>query len=345
MIQVDETYEETTWLNGVNKEAMEELLSSKGFCPTGPGGGVDPTCGTGGPKTLRSGEVMHPASRGKDGIWRNEKGEPHPDHIQKLKFPPSFSKDGKPNPKAPVGVHVNLNPDGDLLASFKNTKGKTVPIYSANHTMTAAADKFARVRELRKKRQEIFSEIDADLDGEHSEEAAVLKLVMKTGMRPGSDEDTGADYKSYGATTLEGRHVIEKAGVVVIRFVPGKKKGQEIEMPIHDKSLGEALLKRAKAAGEEGRLFDTDAGKLRKYSKTKDGGGFKTKDHRTALGTELAIESIKKQAPPKSMAEYKKRTKEIATEVSVVLGNTPLIAIKDYIDPQVWVSWKAKVGA
>ena len=318
----------------------------KGFCPTGPGGGVDPSCGTGGPKTLRSGEVVHPATRGKDGVWKDSAGKPLPEHIQKLKFPPSFNKDGKPNPKAPTNVYVNLNPGGDLLASFKNTKGKTISIYSSNHTMAAAASKFGRVRELRKKRQEIFAEIDADIKaGTHAEEASVLKLVMQTGMRPGSDEDTGADYKSYGATTLEGRHVVQRDSGVVIKFVPGKKKGQEIEMPIHDKALATNLLKRSKATGPDGRLFDTDANKVRAYSKTKDGGGFKTKDHRTALGTEIAIEAIRSRSAPKTLTEYKKTTKAIATEVSDVLGNTPLIAIKDYIDPQVWTNWKKKVGA
>jgi DNA topoisomerase IB len=319
---------------------------SKAFCPTGPGGGINPHCGTGGTRKLRSGEVLHSANRGPDKIWRDEKGEPLPEHVQKLKLPPSFNKDGTPNPKAPVGVHFNLDPKGDCLAIFKNTKGKDVRIYGDSHTMAAAADKFGRVSELRKKRKQIFSEIDADIKaGENTEEASALKLIMQTGMRPGGDADTGADYKSYGATTLEGRHVVETPQGVAMRFVPGKKKGQEIEMPIHDTSFGKSLLKRAKAVGPEGRLFDTTAGKVRQYSKTKDGGGFKTKDHRTALGTEIAIAAIKKSTPPKTMTEYKKMTKSIATEVSSVLGNTPLIAIKDYIDPQVWVGWKTKVGA
>lgn len=327
-------------------EELEEEVGAKGFCPTGPGGGVDPTCGTGGPKKLRSGEVLHPAVRGKDKVWRDAKGNPMPEHIQNLKLPPSFTKDGKPNPKAPMDVHVNLDPKGDCLAVFKNVKGQNVRVYSSNHTMAAAASKFGRVKELRKKRSEIFSEIDADIKaGKNVEEASALKLIMQTGMRPGGDEDTGADYKSYGATTLEGRHVVQRNSGVVIKFVPGKKKGQEIEMPIHDAAFGKTLVQRAKKAGADGRLFDTDSDAVRKYSKTKDGGGFKTKDHRTALGTEIAIAAIKKSPAPKTVTEYKKMTKAIATEVSNVLGNTPLIAIKDYIDPQVWSGWKKKVGA
>lgn len=326
-------------------KASWEKIRSKVFCPTGPGGGVDPTCKPG-EHVLKSGEKLHDATRGKDGVWRDGQGKEMPPHIQKLEFPPSFTKDGKPNPNRPMNVRVNLNPKGDLLAIYENKKGRERRLYSASHNMQMSADKFGRVNELRQIRKKIMKEVAADIE-KGVEEAVVLDLIMKTGMRPGNTkQDPLADYKSYGAVSLEGRHVVEKDGkLVVIRYVPGKKQGREIETPVYDKALGNRLKELAKKAGPNGRLFDTSQAKVRAYSKTKDGGGFKTKDHRTALGTETAVELINQKEPPKTIKEYKKAIKEVSTEVSVLLGNSPSMCVKFYIDPHVWAGWKSKVGA
>ena len=306
-------------------------IASGGFqsgntCARGGGGGA------GSVKTNSAGEEFHSASRGEDKIWRTADGKAVPEHIQKLGIPPAW-KD----------VHVNLNAKANTLATGVDAKGRTQTKYSANHTMKAAANKFGRVSELRKMRKQIFTEVKQDMktgDKRTKEDAAATMLIMKTGMRPGSESDTGADYKSYGATTLEGRHIVQKSdGSVVAKFVPGKKKGQEIEMPITDKGLAKELLKRAKKAGPNGRVFNTTAGRVRNYSKTKDGGGFKTKDHRTALGTETAIAAMKSLPMPKTKKEYKASVKAVSTAVSDVLGNTPSIAFKSYIDPVVFSKW------
>jgi DNA topoisomerase-1 len=275
------------------------------------------------------GETMHAMKR-KDDAWLIGR-KPAPAHLQKCKAPPTA--------KDPYG---NLDPNGNRIAQWKDEKGRGQVQYGDNHNMAAAAAKFGRVSELRKKREQIFKEVEKDLaDPKLKEEAAVTRLIMRTGMRPGSDKDTGADYKSYGATTLEGRHIKRtKDGLALVVFVPGKKKGQTITMPIHDKALAKDLLARAAKAGPNGRIFDTNADKVRDYSKTKDGGGFKTKDHRTALGTETAIAAIKKMKPPKTKKEYKAAVKEVSTRVSEVLGNTPSIAFKSYIDPTVFANWQ-----
>lgn len=283
----------------------------------------------------RKGEVLLGAFRGDDGVWRMDDGNEAPEHVQKLAIPPAWSD-----------VHVNPDPKGNLLAKGVDSKGRAQYRYGQTHTMKASANKFGRVTELRKQRAKILKEINQDIRaGENKEEAIVAKLVMRTGMRPGSDADSMAAHKSYGATTLEGRHIIAKPdGTATIRFVPGKKKGQEIEMPVTDKGLASILIKRANKVGPDRRLFKTNASKLRNYSKTKGGGGFKTKDHRTALGTETAIAAIKSMPQPTTKKAYKAALKEVSTRVSDVLGNTPSVAFKSYIDPHVWSSWKRKAG-
>ena len=91
--------------------------------------------------------------------------------------------------------------------------------------------------------------------------------------------------------------------------------------------------------GPSQRLFHTSAENLRDYSKTKDGGGFKTKDHRTALGTETALRALKGMTKPTNMPDYKGKVKEVAAVVAKALGNTPSVALKSYIDPQIFTAW------
>ncbi len=278
----------------------------------------------------KGGEVLYQAQRDKVGVWKDKAGTEAPEHVQKLGIPPAWKN-----------VHVNPDPDGTLLAKGVDAKGRTQMRYSDNHWAQAAAAKFGRVSELRKKRKEILTEVDKDAKKpELKENAEVLKLIMHTGIRPGGDADTKATHESYGATTLEGRHVVVKDGEVSLVFPPGKHQGRPVTFPIRDKGLAAMLQERAKAAGDKGRLFDTTADSLRDYSKTKDGTGFKTKDHRTALGTETAVSALKDRPAPKTMKEYKAMVKEVATEVAKVLGNTPSIALKSYIDPTVFATFR-----
>ena len=100
-------------------------------------------------------------------------------------------------------------------------------------------------------------------------------------------------------------------------------------------------MKRAKKAGEDGKLFNTDNVALLKYSHSLDGGGFVTKDFRTLLATRKAMEHVKKADPPKTEEDYKKKVKDIAKNVASVLGNTPAVCLNAYINPSVFTPWRA----
>lgn len=257
-------------------------------------------------------------------------GNEAPPHIQKLAIPPAWTN-----------VHVNPNPKGTVLAKGTDSKGRTQTRYSESHNARQAAKKFKKTRELIAKRSEIMKELAVDAKNpEFTDRADCLRLVMQTGMRPGTNRETLADHESYGATTLEGRHVIkEKDGSVKLRLVTGKNKGREVDFPITDPSLSKMLLRRKAAAGTNGHLWDVEADDLRDYSKTKDGGGFKTKDHRTALGTETAANAVNEMPVPSDEKEYRESLKQVAAKVASVLGNTPNVALKSYIDPTVFTVW------
>jgi DNA topoisomerase-1 len=257
-------------------------------------------------------------------------GGSFPEHIAKLKIPPAWSN-----------VRYADNPASPLLITGKDTKGRPVSVYSAEHHAKQAAAKFARIHELVAKLDAIKQQNEAARKEKATRDVAdCLDLIIATGIRPGGEGDTGAEKQAYGATTLQGRHVrVRAGGVVTLEFIG--KKGVALSIPVHDKAIAQRLLKRKEQAGSSGRLFgDVTAGKLLAHTHDMDGGGFKTKDFRTALGTTTAAKLVAARKPPTDEKSYKRAVMEVAKEVSAKLGNTPTIALQSYINPVVFASWK-----
>lgn len=258
-------------------------------------------------------------------------GSDLPEHIAKLKIPPAWRK-----------VRIASDPNAELLAKGVDEKGRVQSIYSDAHWARVAAVKFARVQELIAKRDQIISENNVNRTSDKQnvrENADVMALILATGIRPGSERDTGAEKQAYGATTLQGRHVVQADDEVRLRFIG--KKGVSLDIPVFDKEVADMLLARKKAVGDSGNLFATSAGNLLKYSHTLDGGNFKTKDFRTLTGTMTAIQEIgRAKERPQTMNDYKRMVKEVAKAVATKLGNTPTVALQSYIDPSVFSAWR-----
>jgi DNA topoisomerase I len=269
------------------------------------------------------------ATRGEGGKLVGEGGGAVPEHIASLKVPPAWTD-----------VTYAQDPGAALLVTGRDSKGRRVFIYSEMHAQKQAALKFARISELDQKFQAVAKQNAAlAKTPEKRDVADCLGLVMAMGIRPGSDRDTKAAKKAYGATTLEGQHVVTEGDTTYLRYTG--KKGVALNLPV-PKAWAKAIQERADKAGPSGRLFGgvTDA-MLRDHVHTLDGGGFKTKDFRTHLGTSTAAELVETMEVPKTQAEYRKAVMEVAKKVSTVLGNTPVIALQSYINPSVFGAWKA----
>jgi DNA topoisomerase-1 len=318
------------WLDKDFKEYQHPRGSegtSKGgqFVKKGSGGGASAVKAKSAPKeaaTKPSKSSMQPAKM-IGGKRVASDGKALPKHIASAKIPPAWTD-----------VVYNPDPKAELMVTGKAENGKLQYIYSEAHWSRVAAEKFSRIDELNEK----FDAIQKENNKSKTEEALVLKLIMQTGIRPGSDEEILSKVKAYGATTLEGKHVQVKGSSVVLKFIG--KKGVENNIPVKDKEMASLIIQRAKKAGPNGQLFGTDGSALLKYTHSLDGGGFKTKDFRTLLGTKVAMESIKLVDPPDNEKEYKKRVKEIAKIVAQRLGNTPSVCLKAYIHPAVFSEWR-----
>jgi DNA topoisomerase-1 len=276
--------------------------------------------GSGGGSSSNSSQMKSYASRDE---W--------PAHVKKLKLPPAWTD-----------VKVSDDPDAPLQAIGKDTKGRAQYVYSAKFQETQAALKFDRIASLQKDMPLIDSQLTKlrkSTDDKVRNHADCMTLIQKLGVRPGGDDDTKAKVKAYGASTLEGRHVVVQGKQVSLKFVG--KKGVAIDLPVEDPELARNLRERAKGAGESGKLFPGVSGaSLLDTAHSLDHGGYKTKDFRTHLATNTAASMVKSMPAPKNEKEYKKQVMEVAKAVSAKLGNTPTVALQSYIAPQTFADWR-----
>jgi len=278
----------------------------------------------------KGGQFTKAGGAGAGGKRTPEAGGELPQHIVKLRIPPAWTD-----------VSYNEDPDGDLLVTGRDAKGRQQTIYSERFSKTQAEAKFRRIEELNNKFKQIQAENDENRKNPKTRDLAnVLSLIMATGIRPGSEDDTLAAKKAYGATTLEGRHVVvSPSGEVRLQFVG--KKGVDIDIPVSNSQVSSMLRIYSKRAGPSGQLFPgVSAGRLLSYVHGLDGGSFKTKDFRTLLGTSIAQKEVMRYQRPKDAKIYKKMVMAVAKKVSEALGNTPTIALQSYIAPEVFARWR-----
>lgn len=254
-----------------------------------------------------------------------------PDHIRQMRIPPAWTN-----------VTYNPDPKGALWVTGHDVKGRKQYVYSPEFAGKQAEAKFRRIHELDKKFDSIKRQNDTarkSNDPRVRDAADAVHLIMHTGIRPGSENDTKAKEKAYGATTLEGRHVVKSGQETALRFVG--KKGVHLEIPVRDPDTAKMLQQRAKLSGPNGQLFgNINERTLLQHIAKFDGGGFHTKDFRTLVGTRSAREEVAKQPVPTDAKSYKKAVMSVAKSVSEKLGNTPTIALQAYISPTVFTKWR-----
>jgi DNA topoisomerase IB len=275
-----------------------------------------------------------PAKRDEEGKIVLSDGQPLPEHLQHAAI-------------APAWKNLLINPDknGKCWLVATDDKGKAVGrIYNPKHIAERDVYKDSMLHDLNDNLDTIYKQFDDDWVGEQNQKAVISKIIAMTGARVGSSEkELGAKGKTYGVTTLEGRHIVpQEDGTVQLDFI-GKDSKRNI-YDVKDKNTIKMLLGLKEQAGDDGRLFREKYNDVLDYVKELDGGGFTPKNFRTKIGTDTAIENINKMPAPTNLKEYKKAMKAVAMEVSKRLNNTPAIALKSYIVSSVWSDWKLKAG-
>jgi len=229
------------------------------------------------------------------------------------------------NVKVPPNlVRVRYFNNKRYVATGVDAKGRVQYLYPKRVKQSQSVKKYDRVNRLMRRRNEILGKVVND-SKQGNVEAQAVYTMFKTGFRPGSDRDTRADVKAFGATTLLKKHVRLRPGNRVDFDFIGKK-GVRVHKEVKDKLLADVVKERK----DDPRLFDTSAADVRDYFDKKTGGQFMLKDLRTLKAFEVA-DKVLNRTKAEGPKEIKK---EVVAEVSKELGNTPAIAAEAYIAPK-----------
>lgn len=231
---------------------------------------------------------------------------------------------------------------GHALVKWKDDAGHPQSSYTPEFDKRNAAEKWKRVTENRPALEAAIKGLGEKAITSPPHAAALL--IAQTGLRPGSS----AGLKStghYGATTMEARHVTFSDGAAHVEYVG--KEGVTNRATVTDPVLVAALKKNVEGKKPTDRVFpgvDSD-----KVSATLPD-GVKTKDMRTTIATaqaERQLNAIDPGLTGDKKEDLKKvlgALKDVSTNVSKTLNNTPAMARKSYIAPQIIQSWGAKHG-
>lgn len=235
-------------------------------------------------------------------------------------------------------TELMIYPEGKethIVGYRKNPKsGKWIPIYTKAWHNGRDAAKYKRTVELIKRLPDLDKRLAADVDTDDS--AVAVMLIRHLGIRPSS----GSAKETYGATNLEARHVeLLPDGRVRLNFL-GKDKVRYNRI-INDPAIAKALKQRLEGKSGSDRLLDTDERRANEYLDRALGGNeFNVKDLRTVKANVSALAKMKSMRPPKTKKELKAAISEVVRHVAKVLGNTPQIAKKSYIDMNVFAEWE-----
>lgn len=240
-------------------------------------------------------------------------------------------------PPAWTDVYVTDHPESPLRATGKDRKGRTQRRYSTEFLEANQAAKFERLRQFDGAREKVLDRTVED----GSDNAMVVRLIALTGIRPGSERNTLAEKKAYGATTLQAEHVKIDGTKVTLDFVG--KEGIDNHFEVDDEHLAGWFKERLKSVNEGEQVFHGASDRsARSWLADNGGDGFLLKDFRTWKATAEALRMVKESSPPPPVDEkdFQQRRKMIGTEVSRMLNNTPQMALSNYISPAVFDQWR-----
>ncbi len=264
------------------------------------------------------------------------------ERIRRLAIPPAYTD-----------VWICRNADGHLQATGRDVQGRKQYRYHPAWVRQRGEDKFARILAFGKALPHLRRQVRRHLAMPGLPREKVLALVVsvmgRTYARIGNAAYARSN-RSYGLTTLRTRHVrLAEDGQARIRFAG--KSGQRQFLRIDDRRLA-GLIRRChdlpgkmlfQYLDDEGEVRPVDSGDVNEYLKQLTGSDFSAKDFRTWGATltaliELARQPLPDGASESSLAAIQAR---VVASVAGMLGNTPAVCRTSYIDPHVFIAWRA----
>jgi DNA topoisomerase-1 len=245
-------------------------------------------------------------------------------------------------PPAWTDVRICPRPDGHIQATGRDVKGRKQYRYHARWRQVRDETKFGRMIAFAGALPSIRARVarDAALSGLPREKvlAVVTQLLERTLIRVGNEEYARHN-RSYGLTTMRGKHV-EVAGEKISFHFRGKS-GKEHVIDVRDRRLATVVRRCQDLPGQElfqyvhgdGRVHSIGSADVNAYLREAAGDDFSAKDFRTWYGTLLAARALGERAM--GGVPHKKHVALAITWVASKLGNTPTVCRKSYVHPAI----------
>lgn len=292
------------------------------------------------PRLRRSntaGRGYHRVRSGRGFSYRDSFGATIADHELKARFaslsiPPAWTE-----------VWICPYENGHVQATGLDDAGRRQYIYHPAWRERQDRVKFDRALELAavlpQARSVVTRTLRSTEDPRLRTLAAAFRMLDTGSLRIGS-ERYAAEHGSHGLSTLLCSHVSVDKDHVQLCFPA--KSGQQWESEIVDADLAAFVRRRLRSAADapllswrEGReLRSVNAAEINDYVRERTGGEFTAKDFRTLRGTVAAATSLAVTGPQRSQRAQSRSVRLAMEHAAEVLGNTPAIAKKSYVDPR-----------
>jgi DNA topoisomerase I len=275
--------------------------------------------------------------RGKRFGYRDAAGAPVRDaatlsRIRALAIPPAWTD-----------VWIASDARGHIQATGRDARGRKQYRYHTRWREVRDAAKYHRLvafcAVLPRLRAAIERDIACSCLCKTKVIAAVAALMERAQLRVGNEEYVRAN-RSYGATTLRGRHARIRGDTLELAY--RGKGGIARRVRITDRRLARIVRRCRDLPGQ--RLFqyvDGDAihpitsTDVNDYLREKTGGPFTAKDYRTWAATMAAAFLLCAEDRPPTQRECKRSIKRVIGAVAEQLGHTVAVCRASYIHPRV----------
>ncbi len=260
-------------------------------------------------------------------------GDPTLDRIRKLAIPPAWTD-----------VWIAPTEHGHIQATGRDVKGRKQYRYHARWRQVRDGGKYDRLIAFGRALPRLRQRVDHDLrrHGLPREKvmAAVIRVMEITLIRVGNEEYAKAN-KSFGLTTLRNRHAHIGSEKTVFEF--RGKSGKVHRTGFSDRRLARIVKACQHLPGQrlfqylddEGQRHAVESSDVNAYIRDVLGEDFSAKDFRTWAGTLAAARALVTLPPCAGDGEAKHNINTCLKAVAGVLGNTPAVCRKAYIDPAI----------
>jgi DNA topoisomerase IB len=249
-------------------------------------------------------------------------------------------------PPAWRDVWICPDPMGHLQATGVDSAGRKQYLYHPRWRERRDQQKFDRLLRFGEALPQLRRRVASDLRGPEATRQRVLACAVRLldiGLFRIGSEEYADDEGGLGLATVRKEHVSLNGSSVVFDY-PGKGGSRRV-LKIRDASCRPliATLRRRRGGGpqllayREGRRWsDLRSDEINDYLKERIGEDFSAKDFRTWNATVMAAMSLaaRNHGPP-SKSTRKREIDQAVRHVAELLGNTPAVARRSYIDPRV----------